>query len=190
MAKKLFLLITAMATISFAAPAMASAAPVLTMPTSVIVAPGTKVTLTSNDWVMTFNNHAYPCHEPVVWYGVVSGDSPGIGITMNGTGVPTSAPCTWLGLPLTFEDFTLSELSIKEAGKGTASFSYKIPASGNGCPYTAKNVPLTYTAGTNSFKFSAVTVSPVPLACGTVKLDADFTVVTTAAPTSGPVIID
>jgi hypothetical protein len=190
MSRRVVLFVMAVATLGLAAPAMASAAPVLTMPATTLVPLGTGITATSSDWALTEKGRSFPCEKNVELRGRVGTNSTANGVLLESAGVATTDHCGWRGANFfLFEDMTLHELVIKESGKGTATLSFTIAAGESGCTWTAKNAPFTYTAGTSTIKFNAVTMEPLPLICASNVLDADFTLETTA-PGSGPILID
>jgi len=186
MIKRLTLVASVIAVVAFAAPAMASANPQLTMPAGTTVPKGTLITGTSTNAVTKTSIGELKC-EKVVLNGEVTENS-GTSVTGVGIGEGTTTTCTDNGAKISIVDVTLSDLHSSESEKGTATFSFKgeLPVVGT-CTYTGTGAPFTYVTNSDIIKFTEATLTASPKACGTAHLSGEFTLETTGG---GEVILD
>lgn len=176
MAKKLSLLLAAVAVLAFAIPTVAGAA---TLESGGSVVPvGTKITGKSTNAVTQTGLGKLSCKE-VVLLGKVTTNSGGT-VEGVGTGEATGTTCNVEGTAVEVTNIVLSNIKSNATtgtGKGTASFSFKstLPVVG-ACTFTGTNAPGTYstTTMTNILKIEKATLTASPSACGPANLSGEF----------------
>jgi hypothetical protein len=184
MAKKLSLLIAAIAVLAFAVPSMASAAEA-TCPAGTKCPVGTEITGAGTNINLTSSTLGEINCESLTLKGAITKND---GTTVEGSGnnvSPTQAGCfnKEKSRPVTVTEVNLTSLVASEAAKagssrnGTVSFTATVdlPA-GIVCKFTGTKVPGTYVSGANpavlSFNKGAGITSTG--GCGTATLDGSF----------------
>jgi hypothetical protein len=175
MAKKLSLLLAAVAVFAFAIPAMANAAVGLTQGGS-LVKFGTEIEGVSTNAVTTSSIGNVAC-EKVTLSGTITKNSKEAGVAGEGNGKSSTSKCFFKGTTaISITNIKLISISSgpTEDLNGKVSFSFEADLPGLTCKYTGTNVSGTIsTGGVVTLKEAPLTVSPA--ACGTAKLDGDFT---------------
>jgi len=180
MAKKLSLLLAAVAVLAFAVPAMANAAvptiqnsagEPLGVPTN-IVGTGSEVNLTSSSL------GSIKC-TTITLEGVLTVNDMTNGITGSNTGQPSppTTDCTKGKNTVNVTNVTLTDLSSTVGGDALASFTAEVDiGASTQCTFTGTNVTGTYANGGDILTFAAApNITSLPVACGTAKLDGSFT---------------
>jgi hypothetical protein len=179
-AKKLSLLLAAVAVLAFAVPAFASASTGLTESGS-LVAVGTEVLGTNNGVITTTSSKTgnINCEEVKV-YGKILANS-AAEVRANNTGTANTSFATKCsntnGATVEVSEIKLNELKTTGGGVGTASISFKIKLGSLTCSYTTTTGSGTYVPGASpaEITISEQALSVTPIACGTTaKLDGKF----------------
>ena len=183
MAKKLSLLLAAVAVLAIAIPAMANAAVPLTSGGAKVEI-GTAITGTSTNAKTETGIGLLTC-KSVVLKGTVTKNEAVAGETLAegaGSGEFTGSECEVEGTKEPVEKITLTNIKTGTkagftTGNGSASFSFQatLPVVGV-CKFTGTNVPGTYstTEMTNKLTITKGSLSASPSACGPARLTGDF----------------
>jgi hypothetical protein len=189
MAKKLSLLLTAVAVLAFAAPSFAAAETGLTMPEGTLVPTGTIITGTSMGVVKTTSEKlgTIECQNVMVEAKVTANS--GTTVKAEEGGTSTATTCTRAGASVSVENIHLTELHTEGGGTGTASASFDVKLSEKlTCHFVGTNDVGTYSGNTINVEKGKLTVTPA--SCGeSASLDGDFTLSTQGKPTTEPVIL-
>jgi len=175
MAKKFGLLVTAIAVIAFAVPALASASTGVTQGGS-LLSPGTVLKGSSTNTTTTTTLGTLKCATVGV-SAELKKNSAAEGVEAVGNGETSTSTCTLGSTPITIKNITLSKLSSTagESGTGKATLSFEAVLSASlTCKYVGTEDTLTYTSEGSSIKFSNIPLTATPAACGTAKLSGDF----------------
>jgi hypothetical protein len=193
MAKKLSLLLAAVAVLAFAIPSMASAAEA-TLPAGTLAPVGTEITATGKNVTLNLSTLGNITCATLNLNGKITKND---GTTVEGSGetsAPTQSGCNnGAERPITVTRTVITRLRASGTGSGTKSavvaFStvWDFPA-GVVCNFTGTNVAGTYVSGTNVLKFANATGISSTGGCGTAKLTGEFAL--EKAGTSTPLILD
>jgi hypothetical protein len=191
MAKKLSLLMAAVAVIAFAVPAFASASS-LTMPAGTLVPVGTKIVGTSTNTTTLTSLGLLSCNTVSVTGEVTAnsgGSVAGIGI---GTG-NTSECFLSEEEAITITDITLESISSSTSGSGTIHFTFVADLPNNVvCHFVTKSAgaSFNYVSGTDSLSIPAQKLEATPAACRPGEIEGTFTLETDPETGTGGVILD
>jgi hypothetical protein len=188
MAKKLSLMLAAVAVLAFAVPSIASASEA-TLPAGTRAPVGTKIVGTGTDVILQSSLLGKITCSTLNLNGEITKND---GTTVEGSGAnvsPTQSGCvngekavnvTEVEVTKLFSTTTENEKHEKVL-TSTASFVAHVDVGPElKCVFTGTNVPFTFTSGTDTITFtSAAGVVGVPAACGTAKLTASFTLEST-----------
>jgi hypothetical protein len=188
MAKKLSLLLAAVAVLAFAVPAFASAAtPTLVFSEGGALVPtGTQIKGTGTNVVLTSNLLGEIKCEKLNLLGTLEVNSLTAGIEGKNTNAegekPETSNCKNGTKSVVVTNVTLTSLKSTVGGAATASFTAKVDVGTElVCNYTGTNVPGTYLNGGSTITFSGASgITATPPACGTNKLDGAFVLETSA----------
>jgi hypothetical protein len=174
------------ALVAFAAPAVAGAAPSLTMPVGTLVPKATVFVATSTNTVFTdvLGNHT--CE---VWtFSAEVTENSGTKIEGVGVGEGTSFGCRLGSSPVTVTRINLLKLSSTVAGHGAMTVSFTEDLPGLTCSYESESggTPFIYVAGASSIHVSG-TLKATPAACGPETVSGDFALATKGG---GSLIVD
>jgi hypothetical protein len=173
------------ALVAYVAPAVASAAPSLTMPVGTLVPKGTDFVAVSTNTVFTDVLGSHTC-EAWTFSAEVTENS-GTKIEGVGAGEGTSVGCRLGSSVVTVTRINLLKLSSTVAGHGTMTVSFTEDLPGLTCSYESESggTPFTYVAAASSIHVSG-TLKGTPAACGPEKVTGDFAL----AKKTGSLIID
>jgi hypothetical protein len=171
MARKLSLFFTALAIAAFAAPALASAAPEITVNgTRAPIGTTLNGKSTNTTWKTELGN--FTCGT----VSFVSQVTANTGTTMaaKGTSPMTTSSCFFKGTTaFTIDDATLLSLHSATSGKGTVSLTYTATAFGLTCHYSNTALPFTYPVLGNTVTIAGeLTASPAE--CGNTSIESTF----------------
>jgi hypothetical protein len=194
MAKKLSLLIAAMAVLAFAVPAMASATAPLTESNGTVVVPvGSGITGTSTNAKTKTSLGTLSCKKVELMGKVTVNEESTKGPKAEGGAGEeefTGSECEVEGVSVPVKKIKLTNLKTGSGlglttGTGTATFSFTALIGSFDCVFTGTNVPFTYstTTMTNSIKFTNASLTGSPAACGTGTFSGDFELFTTGTNT-------
>ena len=176
MAKKLSLLLAAVAVLAFAVPAFASAAPTLQTPGGEILKTPQAIKGTGTNVTLTSSTLGKIICGSLNLNGTLNVNTVAAGI--EGSGVnekPEQSNCLNGTKSVIVTGVTLTNLKSTVGGTATASFTATVDIAALECTFTGTNIGGTYTNGGNTLSFSeAGTITSSPAACGTAKLDASF----------------
>lgn len=192
MTKKLILLIgTAGALVAFAVPAIANAAPSLTMPAGTLVATGSGVTATSTNTVLATPLGNLTCAAVTINATVL--ENTGTSWKASAAAGKSTAQTCHLGTnAFLITNIKLNSLNVSAAAK-VAILTFEADLPGNlTCHFesTAGGTAVTYSAGSSSLHLAGGLVGS-PEICGEegeVEIHGDFTLSTTSG--GGAVILD
>lgn len=173
MARKLSLFLAAAAIVAFAAPALASAAPEITV--NGARAPiGTQISGSSTNTVWKTELGNFTCGT-VTFSGQITANT-GSTFAGKGTSAMTTSSCFFKGTTaFTIDDATLLSLHSATPGAGTASLTYTATAFGLTCHYSNAALPFTYPALGNTLTVKGeLTASPAE--CGNTAIESTFTI--------------
>jgi hypothetical protein len=189
MAKKLTLLIAAVAVLAFMVPAMASAAAPLTESGGTVVVPvGSAIIATSTNVRINTSLGTLSCKKVVFKNNVSANEVTGGKTRAEATSLETftAQECEVEGIKAPVEKLRVPNLQTGTAlglptGNGTATISFTALLPGPlDCLYTGTNVPFHYltTTLTNSIKFFSVALTGSPTACGSATFSGEFALTT------------
>jgi hypothetical protein len=190
MAKKLSLLMSAVAVLASAVPAAASAATGLTEGGK-LIATNQIVTFT-NIGEMTLTSEKLgnePCKSVMLEAELVVNTASEVRATKGGTDSATS--CSRAGAEVKIFGIELNEVKTNGGGTGTISLAFKIELNPGGtvCSYVGTNMTFTYTPGSDAIRIASGPLSVTPAACGkSSSLDGEFTL--TTRNTTMPLLLD
>jgi len=177
MAKKLSLLLAAIAVVAFAVPAFASAAPAVTEG-GALVEPGALIQGTNIGAVTTETSLGKLSCNTVTLTGELTNNS---GSTVRGIGVGqgSASTCNVGGKSITITDITLGELHSATVGSGTINVTFVADLPNNvTCHFESPNMPFTYTSGGDVVKVVKGDLKGTPAACEPGLLSGEFTIET------------
>jgi hypothetical protein len=184
MAKKISLLLAAVAVIAFAVPAMASASTGLTSPAGTFLPVNTAIrgTNVGAPTVTSSKFGTLKC-EAVELNGKITKNNETEGAEGVGSGANTATSCTLPG-GASFKVKNIELTSVKslmaETEEGHAAFSFTATELPQECIFSATNAKFTYVTNTDVIKFTSVPLTVTGVNCGTATFDASFTLETTA----------
>ncbi len=173
MARKFSLFLAAVAVAAFAAPALASAAPEITI-NGVRAPTGSQISGSSTNTVWKTEFGDFTCGT-VAFSGEITANT-GSTMAAKGTAPMTASSCFFKGTtPFSVEDATLLSLHSATAGKGTVSLTYRAVETGLTCHYSNTALPFTYPASRNTLTIKGeLTASPAE--CGNTSIESTFTI--------------
>jgi hypothetical protein len=185
MAKKISLLLAAIAVIAFAVPAMASATTGLTSPAGTLVPVNTAIRGTNvGTPIVTSSKFGELKCSTVELNGKITKNNATEGAEGVGSGTSTASSCTLPGGG-SFKVKNIELTSVKSPAstpeEGTASFKFTAFELPQECTFTATNDKATYVANTDSLKLEKAALTVTGTNCGTATFDGTFTLETTAA---------
>jgi hypothetical protein len=175
MMKKLSLLLAVVAALSLAAAATASASK-LTSAAGVLAPVGSTITATGADVTFTSSTlGATTCQKLTLQLTLTKNDGTTFEASGNNTS-PAQEGCVNGSKSVVTTSFNITNLKSSTSGSGTMSFVTTEDIGTLECTFTGTNVPFTYAVGGDVIKFvNAAGIVGTPAACGTAKLDAEFT---------------
>ncbi len=174
MAKKLSLLIAAVAVWAIAVPAMASAAPTATAGGTVVKV-GETITATGSDVILTAATVGNITCQQINLGAQLTKNNDTEGVAMKSINQFTYNNCTNKNGAVTITTIELTNLVANVSGSVSAFFVSKIDLGTKlTCTFTGTSVPGGYTAGTDTVTFTGAT-GVNGGACGTATLDGSFT---------------
>ncbi len=174
MAKKLSLLMAAVAVLVFAVPAMASAAPTATnSKTGEVLKPGTAVTATGTDVTLTFATIGNLTCGHLNFTGTLTKNNDTEGVESESINQFTSAECTNKNGAVNFTEIRI-HTTITASGTVKITIKFVFDLGGLTCTFNGTNVAGAYSPGTDTITFTEATGLNGG-ACGTAKLDGSFT---------------
>jgi hypothetical protein len=188
MAKKLSLMLAAVAALAFAIPSIASASEA-TLPAGTRAPVGTVIVGTGSDIILQSSLLGKITCSTLNLNGEITVNN---GTTVEGKGEnvsPTQTGCVNGSKAVTVTEVEITRLFSNTSGTGSVSFTSKVDIGSElKCTFTGTNVDFTYTSGTDTITFTnAAGVTGTPGACGTAKLTASFTL---ESPTGVALILD
>jgi hypothetical protein len=189
MAKKLSLLIAAIAVLAFAVPSLASAAEA-TIPAGTRAPVGTEITGTGTSVTLNSATLGNITCATLTLNGKITKND---GTTVEGSGEtssPTQTGCNnGAERPVTVTKVVLTKLAASGTGTGTKAATVSFTATvdlpaGVVCNFTGTNVAGSYTSGTNVLKFASATGITSTGGCSTAKLSAEFALEKTGTTTA------
>jgi hypothetical protein len=184
MAKKISLLLAAVAVIAFAVPALASATTGLTSPAGTLVPVNTAFRGTNvGAPVLTSSKFGELKCAAVVLNGKITKNNESEGAEGVGSGESTASSCTLPGGGL-FKVKNLELINIKssasEKEEGRVSFKFTAFELPQECTFSATNDKFTYVTNSDVKTLLKAPLTVTGTNCGTATLDSSFTLETTA----------
>lgn len=181
MAKKLSLVLAAVAVLAFAIPAVASASKATL--NGALAPVGTQITGTGSD--VTLNSEllgAITC-ETLNLNGEITKND-GTNVEGSGTNVsPTQAGCKNGKKAVTVTKVVVTKLASSVSGHGVLSFTSKVDVGTLECEFSATEIEGTYVSGTNVLKAEgAGPVIATPSSCGNATLTGSFALESESTP--------
>lgn len=175
MAKKVILLISAVAVLAFAVPANAAAATEVTQSAGVTAKVGTAFTATGSDFIVTSDLLGEITCEKLNFTGKLTTND-GTEFAGVGDGGFTTSNCFNGKNSVSVTKFEVMNLTSKETGSVVMSFVTTMDIGTLSCTFTGANVPGKYTFGSNTITFSSASGIKGSSGCGTANLDTSFAI--------------
>lgn len=173
MARKAILLCTTVALFAASVPALASAAPTMTVGGSAVKVNET-ITATGVDIIFTSSTVGdITCGQLNLGAQVTKNDDTN-GVAMKSINQFTSGSCTNKNGTVDITKLEIPFITANVSGSITISFTAEIDLGKLTCTFTGTSVPGGYKSGSDTITFSGAT-GIVGGACGTAKLDGSFT---------------
>lgn len=190
MARKLCLLLAAVAVAAVVLPASVSAAPALTDGKGNLLKIGTQITASSTNMVTKTSLGTITCTEAEAF--TVLTENSGSLLEAVGFGEGVTFGCKLGTTSIKITDFTMEELDtfLFTSGKGTIALTFEADLPGVTCHFDShlKPLPFTYKAGSNVLEVPSAEILGSPEACGVSTFSATFTLSQTAG--GGAVVLD
>jgi len=177
MAKKFSLLMAAVAVLAFAIPAMANAAPEVTISAGTTAKVGQVIKGESTNAKTQTSLGNITCAKTVINAKLTENTGTSVKVTGNGGG--EAATCLLGGKEVKVTDLTLTDLSASSAGQGTLRMTYVWDMSGGiVCHFVspAGGIPFTYTAGSSKITLTNADFTATPAGCEPAFVTGEFTI--------------